>query len=651
MSTSSFLVRSKSALSLLGLAASAAACFPGSGGELVRPAPETAAEALSEQGIKECTGVSRRASPLVVDLKSTERVALDAAMKGGVAVVKYGCDGLQVLAGCSLEGAYAYAGVATKEDVVHLSGSAELAVNLPFTGGKLGGELAASSELDIAMLLVGRRTAGRSVATQTDLKGDCQGATHFVRAATVGAFAMVQGSKGHVATAAELFSIGASASSTSGKRVARRDGDPAVCRGASTSAPAPPDQCQSAISLDLVAFDKAPPVKEKAEAAVVPALANPCPTGFVWSDDKCTPAPGTQAYQCLPDDEAECATQCAKGDARSCHNLGKIAGRSSGPEQRKKAAEAYEKACALGLGDGCAAQGDSLGPGAKQRQALFEKGCDLGSGNGCWSASRELVIKGSGSEEAQRKLLERGCALGFPMACYDLGFLYLAGEGVAKDTARGIELYSRPCRSHIVEACADVGRLFETGLPEGIVGDPGDPMVPIDTAKAIAYYVEACDGGWTPSCGDAGRLLLKGPPADPKRARSYLERGCSAKANYGEACVALGLMFREGTGLDRDPKRAAELFDRACSYQPMHCGPFARALAEGAGVAKDSDRAAGLYERACSSDDEACIAGAELLRGKSADRARAMLETACRETRDHDANKRACALLRKLPKK
>jgi uncharacterized protein len=127
-----------------------------------------------------------------------------------------------------------------------------------------------------------------------------------------------------------------------------------------------------------------------------------------------------------------------------------------------------------------------------------------------------------------------------------------------------------------------------------------------------------------------------------------LERGCAAKANFGQACVNLGKLFRDGMGVDKDLKRAAELFERACSYNANRCAALAKALVDGAGVAKNRDRAAELYEKACADDDDACIAGSELVRDKSPQRARAMLQTACNETRDHVANKAACEALKKI---
>jgi TPR repeat protein len=628
-----------------------AGCSPGAVGDVVRPNPESAAEALSMQGL-ECTEVSRRASPLVVDLQSTERVALDVAMKQGVAVVKYSCAGLEVLSACKIEGGYSFAGVTAKEDVVHLSGGAELAANLPVSGGKLSGELSSSSEVDIAMILIGRRSATQSAALPTDLRGDCAGATHFVRAATVGAFAMAQGSKGRVAAGVELFGVGASGESSQEKRVARKDGDPAACRAARPSAPTPPEPCQSALALELVAFDAAPAVTEKTAAAAVTPPPNPCPIGFVWSADRCTKNAGTEAYQCAPDDEAECATQCAKGDGRSCVHLGHIAARSTAADRAARLLEAYTKGCNLGYGDACAAAGDATAlASSAERSKLFTKACELGSGQGCWLASRELLGAGGASDEAILAPLERGCALGFPMACYDYGFAFLAGQGVKQDIPRGIELYSRPCQNHVLEACADVGRLFDTGFPEGVLDPSGPPMVPIDKVRAATQYAMACDGGWEPACADAARLLLLDKTADEKRARQYFERGCAARANYGEACVGLGGMLRDARGAAKDVKRAAELFEKACTYQVMHCRPYADALATGAGVPKDKKRAAELYEKACRYDNSACVLGAEIVRGKEIERARAMLEIACGETRDHAAFPAACALLKKLPAK
>jgi uncharacterized protein len=60
--------------------------------------------------------------------------------------------------------------------------------------------------------MVGKRKTTWANALQQDLRGNCDGATHFVRGATVGAFAMRSGVMGRARSVAELFGAGLEAS-------------------------------------------------------------------------------------------------------------------------------------------------------------------------------------------------------------------------------------------------------------------------------------------------------------------------------------------------------------------------------------------------------------------------------------------------------
>ena len=66
----------------------------------------------------------------------------------------------------------------------------EVQANLPLSGGSIGGGLQRGSTLDIAMMLVGKKRTTKDGVTKEDLQGSCDGATHYVRGAMVGAFAM-----------------------------------------------------------------------------------------------------------------------------------------------------------------------------------------------------------------------------------------------------------------------------------------------------------------------------------------------------------------------------------------------------------------------------------------------------------------------------
>src|SRR4029079_6078208 len=107
----------------------------------------------------------------------------------------------------------AYAGVTPKEDVVKLSRRDEVAANLPVAGAKLSAGLERGKSIDIARVRLGRRRSPRREVIQADLDGECGGATHVVRGAYIGAFALSSGSAGEVRAAADAFGAATSGAS------------------------------------------------------------------------------------------------------------------------------------------------------------------------------------------------------------------------------------------------------------------------------------------------------------------------------------------------------------------------------------------------------------------------------------------------------
>lgn len=56
-----------------------------------------------------------------------------------------------------------------------------MAVNLPLSSGKLGTEVQSGRSIDLALVLVGRRSTLVGGVERKTLTGNCEGATHFVQ--------------------------------------------------------------------------------------------------------------------------------------------------------------------------------------------------------------------------------------------------------------------------------------------------------------------------------------------------------------------------------------------------------------------------------------------------------------------------------------
>lgn len=243
------------------LTSSLVSCGGHTPSDKLRPKDATAAGALKEgdgSTVKACAPAP--GEPLVIDLRSSDRSDFELAMQDGVAVVSYNCKELKLLKSCNLHGAYTFAAVSRKEDVVQMQSRDEVEANIPITGTKLSAALKSGSTIDLALITVGkRRTRTRGVYLD-DLQGDCDGATHIIRGAYVGAFAMGTGTVGQASAVADMFGVGgASGKSGSDRKTTAKDGDLVACRQSAPDSATPPAECAAITRLDLVPLRKRPP--------------------------------------------------------------------------------------------------------------------------------------------------------------------------------------------------------------------------------------------------------------------------------------------------------------------------------------------------------------------------------------------------------
>jgi uncharacterized protein len=518
-------------------------CGTGGAAQTVRPNDPTAAGALGEG---DCHDVKAGAEPLVVDWKPEQRGDLELAMKDGLAVVEYSCKGIKVLADCHIDGSYAFSGMTRKEQVVRLNNSDEIKANLPLSGAKIGGELARGSTIDVAMVMVGKRRTTWREPSKQDLQGHCDGATHFVRAATIGAFAMETGTKAKVRAAAEVFGAGVSTDSASSKETANRDGDPGACSAAKPDSSTPPDQCGAAIRLVLMPIKeggKAPPDKPAPKTAAVEASA--CPAGLVMSEGKCAKRDDAASYQCKPGDAAECKTQCDKGNASSCGALARMekdAGTAKG---------LFEKAC---KGDD-AASCDVLGTivqksDASKASELFGKACDNGAASGC-------THLGNATSDGDRALglFTRGCDGGDAEGCAQAATRLRNGSS-AEDQQKAFRLDNRACQGGVSKSCVVVGRAYDGGSK--FVGQ--NPII------AQMSFRRACYRGDADGCFELGRSLYGQSPDEAKR---NFQMACMR--NVLPACAGLVVLFGENRAVIPTPQVRMPLEKSCMAGNALDC--------------------------------------------------------------------------------
>lgn len=561
----------------------------GSPSNVVTPKDFTGKDALGGEAAV-CKGKPSYARPFTIDLDDATRGDLEASMKTGLVVVAYDCTSLRVLDSCKAPHSdYEYARVGIKEETVQLKAMNDLKANLPIGAAKLSGEISAGRSIDLALVSIGRHSSARSKVAKTALTGDCDGATHVVTKAYLGAFSMATGSSGKMAAVAEMFSRGASASSSTERSGARTDGSLDACRAADEEATAPTPKCKTALRVELtplVEGDKqtavATTVGTKEDKRSIEVTENPCREGFRFSDGACVanesaPAKG---FLCDPKNAEECTRECGKGNAGSCTNAGALAMKhfGNGWSWDKASGEAlplFKKACEAGDQNGCTGiikativDEDSASAPAQISElvTIGKKACDAGVAAACQEVGTlthpELHPgKKWADADTSAKYFERGCRLGDALACGAAGKVILA-----KDVTRGVALYQRGCDGGDADVC--------NALALGLI--QGKRNIPKDVERGASLARQACEMNIEKCMTSASHLVEASKAEDGFRAavrgcedkdvRTHLDKDelASAKGRRGLACQYLGRLYTEGTGTTKDPAKAATAFKTAC---------------------------------------------------------------------------------------
>lgn len=627
------------------LALASTACGPGAVGEAVRPQTPSAANAIQSDTAD--TPLSCRpgsyAEPLVVDLSASSRVDFEAAMDSGVALVHYDCKAVRLVKDCRLAGDYKFAGVSRKEEVIHLDSQDEIKANLAFSPVAKGTvEANRAAALDVAYVLVGKRTTPALVSKGALEGSQCGEVTHYVRAASVGAFAVQTSTKGRVAAAADVFGSSGSGSSGSVKQNAKKDGNPKACEESKPGAEQPPGECRSAIRFELVPVtekvatkkgdDKAPDPKhptkgapakpetkpDKGDALVID---DPCPEGYGLVGGKCAKKVegAAVAHLCAPKDVADCEAQCTAGHMGSCHNLatlafanyGKDVSNAQNVKDETRAVELWKKACDANVMEACNQYGDARAmktgtfpPDPAAADAAYTKACDGGNSEACYTKGDRLITGAEGVKKdpvAGFALLGRSCRLGRSWACREMAeYLFEGSNGIPKLPANGDKLLSAFCAQGDMTACDDLG-LHLLGLYDDD-DKPERPNTDIPNAKVRGrgYLEKVCKSTSAKgprACVVLGRVLAE--DNDPK-GRALLTERCD-KSGSGDACHFLGRSYWDGKGGPADKAKAVELLLKSKDDDAMTRAGIA--LMKGDGVKKDAARGKQILDKLCKDEE------------------------------------------------
>ena len=239
---------------------------------------------------------------------------------------------------------------------------------------------------------------------------------------------------------------------------------------------------------------------------------------------------------------------CEFGDALGCYNAGLMSDEGRGtPRDFSRAAARYAEACEMGSSAGCTNLGflHEHGRGVKKDPmravALYQRGCD---GSSCQGSNLN--------------------------GCVNVGRAWRDGIGVEKNAARAASVFQEACNrkpdpedvnpeQNRSRACSLLGALYLAG--DGITADP---------AKGRELSELGCELGDSFGCFNAAAVYSQGSGVqkDPSKAAAFLDKAC--QGGDGEGCHDLADAYEKGRGVTRDRRRAAELYRKACDlgFQP-----------------------------------------------------------------------------------
>jgi len=96
-----------------------------------------------------------------------------------------------------------------------------------------------------------------------------------------------------------------------------------------------------------------------------------------------------------------------------------------------------------------------------------------------------------------RQKFDEACQYGVGTACFNVGMMYLQGDGVVKSEATAFSFFEEGCRGREEDgkyvsdsACFNIGVAYDNGLAD----------YPVNHEKAKAFYARACAEGLEKAC-------------------------------------------------------------------------------------------------------------------------------------------------------
>lgn len=193
--------------------------------------------------------IASQSAPWVVDWPPAARGRLEQGLSlGGIVAKVHGCD-VELMPHCGVAGdGYRYLPFTEKEESLFVDDVDTLFAKLPLGAPRLLAEIERSGGLEVRTTMVGRYALSVGDRRAPVLRGRCEGATHVIAAATVGAFRMETAQSATISTG---LSEAVGSRDVAARRTLARDGDPRRCRGASPEDDRPPRGCAAVLRVEL----------------------------------------------------------------------------------------------------------------------------------------------------------------------------------------------------------------------------------------------------------------------------------------------------------------------------------------------------------------------------------------------------------------
>lgn len=164
-------------------------------------------------------------------------------------------------------------------------------------------------------------------------------------------------------------------------------------------------------------------------------------------------------------------------------------------------------------------------------------------------------------------------------AQYEVGIMYLKGQGVRPDRNKAIEWLTAAAENDNEQAAGKLSRMAA------------------NARDFLAIQNKAREGNVDAQY-KAGLMLLagKGVSINSQQAVDWLAK--AAAQGHEKAATKLGIIYYKGNGVPADPQRAVELFNSVAAGQALAQYYLGEAYADGRGVSRDFDTAIDWYRKA-----------------------------------------------------